>query len=510
MHVDARSLENDSLIEGDLCIIGAGAAGISLALDWINSGKKVILLEGGGFEYESAMQDLYKGTTTGVPYYPLESARLHYFGGTTGHWAGYCSPLDELDFKERDWVPMSGWPFAKKELDPYYNRAHELLELGPYQYETDYWTSKNPSLEKLSFRENKIRHKIWQFSPPTRFGVKYRKPIVDARNVWLYTYANVVELIPSDNNKTVEEVIVANHVNKTHRVKARSFVLACCAVQNARILLSSNKKITQRLGNQHDLVGRYFMEHLEVISGELHIPVARPLDLYMLQFFHTKMRAEIGLSETLQEQLKTLNGTIALVPKPGQSTSDTRSDSISTKADEHLRGWEKAEEAYRKGEINKAKNQSYSVFELFTRMEQAPNPASRITVSQERDALGMQRASLEWNPGELEKLSIHKLIEELGKEAGFSGVGRVRMADWLRDNGNNWPSSLGGAWHHIGTTRMHANPQKGVVDPDCKVHGMNNLYISGSSCFPTSGVANPTLTIVSLTLRLSSYLKQRV
>ncbi len=105
MHTDARNLSNNSIIEGDICIVGAGAAGVSIALDWSNSGYKVILLEGGGFEYESQIQDLNKGSLSGQKYYPLRASRLHYFGGTTGHWGGMCAPFDELDFKKRDWVP---------------------------------------------------------------------------------------------------------------------------------------------------------------------------------------------------------------------------------------------------------------------------------------------------------------------------------------------------------------------------------------------------------------------
>lgn len=119
MHIDARQIDNNSIIEGDVCIIGAGAAGISFALQWLNKPYKVILLEGGGFEPEQAMQDLYKGSSTGQRYYPLQSSRLHFFGGTTGHWAGFCSDFDPLDFKERSWVPNSGWPIDRAALDPF-------------------------------------------------------------------------------------------------------------------------------------------------------------------------------------------------------------------------------------------------------------------------------------------------------------------------------------------------------------------------------------------------------
>lgn len=133
MHIDARNLENGTEIQGDICIVGSGAAGISMALEWINTPYKVILLQGGGFEYDGQVQDLYAGKNTGQRYYPLRSSRLHYFGGTTGHWAGMCSPYDPIDFKKRDWIPHSGWPITREDLDPFYARANEVLELGPYR-----------------------------------------------------------------------------------------------------------------------------------------------------------------------------------------------------------------------------------------------------------------------------------------------------------------------------------------------------------------------------------------
>jgi choline dehydrogenase-like flavoprotein len=180
MHIDARNIENNTLIEGDICIIGAGAAGISMALEWINSKYKIILLEGGGFEYEAKMQDLYRGKTTGQRYYPLESARLHYFGGTTGHWAGFCSPLDPIDFKKRDWVPHSGWPVQRQDMDPFYARAQKNLDLGPYEYDPQYFENEDKSLIPLPFDQGVVYSKMWQFSPPTRFGTKYRYAIVNA------------------------------------------------------------------------------------------------------------------------------------------------------------------------------------------------------------------------------------------------------------------------------------------------------------------------------------------
>jgi len=152
----------------------------------------------------------------------------------------------------------------------------------------------------------------------------------------------------------------------------------------------------------------------------------------------------------------------------------------------------------------------YKELELFTRMEQSPNPNSRIQLDYERDELGVPRANLDWQLTSLDKRSIRKLQEIVGEEVGRAELGRVRLMDWLQEeNSSEWPDTLGGGWHHMGTTRMSDNPKEGVVDSNCKVFGIQNLYIAGSSCFPTSGAANPTLTLLALTLRLSEHLKER-
>jgi choline dehydrogenase-like flavoprotein len=506
MHIDARHLENDTLIEGDLCIIGAGAAGISLALDWANSGRKVILLEGGGFSYEPQMQDLYRGKTRGQPYFTLESSRLHFFGGSTGHWAGYCSIFDEIDFQKRDWVPHSGWPIDISHLNDYYPAAHRLLELDAYSYDAAYWMKKDPSLQSLSLPGGIVWDKVWQFSTPTRFGKKYKDAIVNAPGIHLYTYANAVELQANEQATAITQVIIKNHAGRRHRVRAKKFVLACCAIQNARLLLASNKQMPQGLGNAHDQVGRYFMEHLEVPAAELHMPKARVLKLYELHFFHTRMRAELALSAQTQEQWQILNGTAALSPRAGDEAAVT--DTATVQPDASMKGWEQSEQYYREGKVPPPAFGAHKVFDLYTRMEQSPNPASRIMLDTEQDALGVPRAILDWQLTPLEKKSIRKFYEVLGIQLGRAMAGRIHMLEWLHDERDSgWPSSLSGGWHHMGTTRMHDDPRQGVVDRNCQVHGIGNLFVAGSSCFTTGGSANPTLTLVALTLRLSDFLK---
>src|SRR5258706_8618650 len=185
MHIDARKLDDLTEIEGDICIVGAGAAGISIALEWMNSAYKVILLEGGGFEYDDRVQELFRGKNTGQNYYPLKSTRLHYFGGTTGHWGGMCSVFDPVVFPERSWVPESGWPFSQETLIPYYKRASFNLDIGEYEFNFNYWHQKDPSLAPLPVNPDIFWNKIWRFGMPSaaRFGSKYKDTIIKAKNI---------------------------------------------------------------------------------------------------------------------------------------------------------------------------------------------------------------------------------------------------------------------------------------------------------------------------------------
>ncbi len=510
MHIDARSLENNSLIEGDICIIGAGAAGITMALEWLNTPYKVILLEGGGFEYDEQVQELYAGKTTGQHYFPLKSIRLHYFGGTTGHWAGWCAEFDEIDFKKRDWVPNSGWPITLSDMKPYYPRAQQYVEVGGNDFSTEHWEQKEESFKPFPFNKNKVWSKMWQFSPPTRFGTKYRDAIVNAKNIHLYTYANVIDIIANENVSAIKEVAAKNYAGKQHTVRAKYFILACCSIQNARLLLSANGQAQKGLGNDYDHVGRYFMEHLEIKTGSLWLADPADVKMYMIDYGVTKARAELAISEQMQTQYKILNGTSSLSPL---EIAQNQAAFIEVWKDEK----DAMEKSFKKLDKNGAKPKAlhipkgFQAYQLFTRMEQAPNPDSRVTLDTERDSLGMPRAKLNWVLTALEKNSLRTINRIIGQEVGRASMGRVKVYDYLQDEKDEtWPSFTGGGWHHMGTTRMSADPKQGVVDADCKLHSLHNLYVAGASCYVTAGAVNPTLTLLSFTVRLADHLKQKI
>ncbi len=530
MFIDARHVPKDTRLEADVCIIGAGAAGITLAREFIGTPFRVVLIESGGFQFDGETQSLYQGDNVGFPYFALDKLRLRYFGGTTNHWTGSCRPLDALDFEARPWVPHSGWPFGKSDLDPFYARAHPVCQLGPYEYNPEYWETKESP--RLPLTGDRIVTAVHQRSPPTHFGEVYRAAIERASNVQTCMFANVIEIEVTPNATTVTKVNVATLAGNKFSVISRVFVLAAGALENARLLLSSTKVQRAGLGNQNDLVGRFFMEHLNA-EAAVFLP-SNPdvgMDLYWptdANASHTTGGHAVGFltpsPATLRsEQLLSVRA-LFRPDSAGRGILATSEGLLRVAADSESAGGGAHAESFMKhvydviADIDQVAIASYlrlfrlpKAYFLIYQIEQVPNPDSRVTLGPERDPLGMQRIQLAWRFTDLERRTLRRASQMVAEECGKAGVGRIRMIP--DDPNTGWPSvvrPLGGTWHQMGTTRMHDDPRHGVVDPHCRVHGTANLFVAGSSVFPTTGYANPTLTIVALALRLADHIQQEL
>lgn len=463
MHTDARTLEDGRLIEGDLCVVGAGAAGISMALDWAGRSERVVLLEGGGFDVSPEMQALYENTNSGREYYPLESARLHFFGGTTGHWGGLCAPFDSIDFAERDWIPYSGWPISREDLEPYYRKATGPLQLPSSRWEPSHWANQR-SGAPLDVDKRRLRTKIWQDSggpgPAIQFGSEYRSEIEQAENIHLFTHTNVCNIVASENGSRVEELTVRQFNGNEQTVRAPHFVLACGAVQNARLMLASNDQVPVGLGNEHDQVGRYFMEHVEIDTARLVLPEARPLSFYRW-FVGEQVIPAWGLlqpSPHLQKKQKTLNGAVRFNEEAMGRDHMFTFDDYPEDANEVINFIEKAF-AETDSTVVEQSFPERTTFQLNTRAEQIPDPESRVTLAEETDALGVPRVDLHWTLSEQDKRSIRSINEVVAQELGRIGLGRVQLMEWLRADDSSWPDFLTGGWHHMGTLRMASGPR---------------------------------------------------
>jgi choline dehydrogenase-like flavoprotein len=486
MIVDARVVPNDSLINCDICIVGAGAAGITIAREFLGRSVQVVLLESGWLTPDAKTQSLYTGEVTERPYFDLDVARSRYFGGTTNLWTGECRPLDAQDFERRDWVPDSGWPFGLDELLPFYRKAQSVCQLGPYGYTADDW--RGHGVRPMAIEGGRIQSYAFQYSPPTRFGDVYREELRQAPNVVTYLGANAVDLETPAPPQRVSAVKVGCLAGTSFRVAARAFVLATGGIENARLLLLSDRVQPAGLGNSHDLVGRYFMEHIYLdAAADIRAPRGAISDFYTSGHWvdGRRVRGILGLTPEVRrrEHLTNYCGVIVepsacLLTRLGNIIADVRA---------------------------KPAPRAYLVKNV---MEQAPNPESRVTLGQDRDRLGCRLTALRWRLSSLDKFTAHRAHAILGEELSRSGLGQMRSL--MGREVDPWPTTVRGARHHMGTTRMHADSRRGVVDADCRVHGIANLYVAGSSVFPTSGAANPTLTIVALALRLAGHLQNRL
>ena len=263
MIIDARKdLKTGDIVEADLCIVGAGAVGIAMALEFNGSTKKVAVLESGGFELEGRTQSLYKGYHVGRPTCPLEKNRLRYFGGTTNHWAGHCRPFDDFDFSVRDWIPHSGWPIQFKDLDPYLERTQPILGLGKYDYHSLEDYARQLGLKTLPLDGSRLISVMKHQSPPTRFNTAYRQEMKESENVSVYLHSNVLELLTNESASHITSADVACIDGPRYTIKAKKFVLATGGLENPRLMLLSNTTAPKGLGNSHGLVGRFYTDHI--------------------------------------------------------------------------------------------------------------------------------------------------------------------------------------------------------------------------------------------------------
>ena len=277
MIIDSRNLPDDETIETDVCIVGAGTAGITLAKEFIDQKFRVCILESGGLKADQETQSLYRGENVGHPYFSLDTARTRCLGGSTTRWqieidnncpGARMRPLDAIDFEERDWVPYSGWPFRKAHLDLFYDRAQAFCKIEPPSFSVQDW-EEIPKARRLAFQGDQIKTVIFKFGARDLFIKDYIQQITQASNITTYLYANVVNIETDETARTVKRLAVACLPGNKFWIRSKLIILAAGAIEIPRILLLSNKSQNAGLGNQNDLVGRFFMEHLHFQLGLL-------------------------------------------------------------------------------------------------------------------------------------------------------------------------------------------------------------------------------------------------
>lgn len=504
--------------QADVAVIGAGAAGLTLTRRLLEHGRSVLLIESGGFDHEPAAADLNRGETAGQPYYDLADTRLRFFGGTTAIWGGRAAEMDPIDFERRDWVPWSGWPIRHSDIAPYYREARALLDLP----QEDPATSAS-LLGQLDPSQLSVRHWLidLQFD---RFGRRRNADLLAHPRLTLLLHATVTNIELAANGRAVDRLDVQGPGGSVHGVNANEYVLAAGGFENPRLLLASNSVQKAGIGNDRDLVGRFFMEHPHGRGGRLRGgPAWKLLRAFQKRRLgHQETAALLAPSPELQAERRILNSAVTIAVRPPASGSQPLLTATYLAAKHRFEPTERGR-AFWKGYktlgryLRQGLGPVYAwgrhrfrsdELVLVLRGEQAPNPDSRVSlIPDQRDASGVPRVKLDWQLLPQDRESVATLVDILASETARLGLGKIEPARWLADESANWVSDplvsvhpLGG-YHHMGTTRMADNRSRGVADGWGRLHGVSNLHITGSSLFPTGGWANPTLTILALALR---------
>jgi choline dehydrogenase-like flavoprotein len=485
----------------DVCVVGSGPAGITVARRLADRGATVALMEGGGRERDDASQDLYSGESVGLEYFSLDGTRLRYFGGSSNHWGGWSRPLDPHDFEVRPGIPLSGWPIAKRDLDPYRAETNDILDLGP--------AGAYPDLpfEDPSYAFSKVQIRFSR--PPTRFAEKYGAEIEASERILLALHANLVDIRLTDDLASVAELRFRSLAegDPGFAVRARLYVLCLGGIENSRALLNAASQAETGIGNGHDLVGRHFSEHPHVVIADV-LYEDPELDSAARRGFFSPSADFLAKNRCLNFNLRLFPKVIRAESPPPLGPAGRAVCSLPFA--ERL-AWSVLGHGLDCGREPPPRDESTGT--ILITPEQALNPESRVRLGEERDPLGLRRIVLDWQLTELDYESMRIAALEFGGVLAKAGMARVRLRDWLTADDPRMPGRDAGpvaGHHHMCTTRMSDVPRTGVVDRDCRVHGLRDLYIGGSSVFATGGWANPTYTIVQLALRLGDHLSGRL
>jgi len=548
MIIDANDPITLSLQPADICIIGSGAAGITIALELIDSGLNVVLIESGNFKSDAKTQALYKGSVADENLHsPPDKYRQRSFGGSTAIWGGRCMPFDPIDFEFRPDMPESGWPFSIDALTPYYPRANKLCEAGSFEYvsERAFEDPIDPIMkgfQNINFSTNTLE----RFSCPTNFGKRYVNKLANAKNIRVVLNCNVTSIELATGTKYVDYLNASTLSGKRFRISARKFIIAAGGLETTRLLLASRSQKANGIGNEFDQVGRYYMCHIAGTIGTLRFhgggeTVHHGYDISKEGIY---CRQRIALKPALQRNLG-IGNFIARLHHPRITNPDHGSSILSLLfLAKHLIPYEYAKRLHdgvkvstsawfkhirnvifrpfdaisfalhilRDRKLSARKFPSIiikspgGIYSIDFHAEQAPNPASRVTINpNELDHLGMPKLHIDWRHLPKDEETVKKALALLAKDILESGIGELEYSEDEVIREITRYGAYGG--HHIGTTRMGKDPERSVVDPNCRVHSTENLYIASSSVFPTSSQANPTLTIVALSLRLANHIK---
>lgn len=524
MITDLDELGSDADREADLCIIGAGTAGLTLLRELFRTTLKIIVLESGGQDVEERTQNLYRCDIAGLQHRGHMEGRVRVFGGTSTRWGGQLLPLTSHDIEARDWIGAQQWPVKYADLAAYYRRVEAFFGVddSPYDYVASRsFPVRSPDLDPSLFA---ARYAKWPPFSRRNLASRTRKVCVDSDHAEVILHANVFELIQASEGGSIVEARAKSLSGRNLVVRAKHFVVSMGTLETVRLLLASNGRNPGGIGNHSGWLGRNFQDHLSIRAAELRPRSPREFEGRFAPFFvgSTMRTVRLELTPAVQRERQLLSCF-------GQMLFETPGDSGFTELRELLRriqarhnpipslaGWSNILRdlpymfrlGYSRFIRGRVVYPSRASVHLQVDVEQRPNPESRVTLAEERDALGMPIIRLDWQIGDSEKRTLQEYVRFFRENWERLGFGEAVWNDSLFLDGEGWLAGATDVFHQTGGTAMSDHPSEGVVDPQLRVHGVTNLFLASCSVFPSAGSANPTFTLLALTIRLADHIKE--
>jgi len=519
MIIDLEISEHVPSSQGSVCIVGAGAAGISLAHELARLGVNVTLLESGGLRHEPSTQALYDGEVSGLRHLGIHAGRFRVMGGSTTRWGGEILELDAEDFEVRPWVPGSGWPFPKSELAAYYPRALALEGLSTAILD-DASVWKNIAVPAPDFGEN-LEPFFSRFCSEPDFTRIFGERLSENPRITVCLHANVTEIVLNWKRDAIKSVKCRTMAGRQFTFSADSFVLCLGGIESARLLLQPLPDVDSAPWNSTGLVGKFFKDHVDATLMEVRPRSRRQLHQWFDNIYRGafKYHPKIKLSAAQQKRGECLaiGAKFMFHSKREESRLEfceaarnlRRGVVGSSELGRIVRQLPNADllikQAFRFKLQGRAFNPDEDGIFLRVHCEQEPESTSRIALTSDRDAVGMFRSQLDWRTSDLEIKTMRHFAKVVGEAFGRDFAEVKPFAD-LEQGGPELLGRFDDAYHHMGATRMAGSPREGVVDPDLRLFGVRNGYVCSSSVFPSVGFSNPTHTIVALAVRLAEHL----
>lgn len=560
MITSAEAIASGSVLSADLAVVGAGPAGIAIAIEVADKGFDVLLVESGYEQFDRNIQELAEAAEWSTAVHaPMSMSVRRQLGGTSTIWGGRCVPYDQVDFERRDYISRIAWPVTYQELLPYYRRACSWLRCGRAAFDTTQMTHLPPSVVPGLADGTVSSATFERWSLATNFAREYDSALRRSRRIHVMTGLTCTEVITDRDGRRTESLDCRTLAGKRVSIQACGYVLACGGLETTRLLLASRGPHGRALGDHSGHLGSWYMSHVGGVIANVRFctPPRSTIFGYEHDTDGTYVRRRLSIASETQRAHE-LPNTIAFLANPDLANHRHRNGILSVAylalrspvaelvtpaahrfsapggGDARRAAGGIAQTSLRAHLMNVAKDfpsvtrfaaefgirrlhargrkvpgffSAYSAencYPLHYSGEQIPNRKSRVSLASQRDSVGMPRLNidLQFSQADVDGiLRCHQVWDEYLRK---NGCGQLEYMS--PDPAALIWSMMGGGTHQLGTTRMAAKAEDGVVDQQLAVHGLSNLFVASGSVLLTSSQANPTFTVITLALRLADHL----